>query len=160
MGQLEVTTTEPALWVDHRRGDVVRSIKRNGQDGGSNRPTLLYKGQAGIAAASTTPFYGGNLKLFPFARLSANGCQVRIGRIHPLTGVVNIAQIFKGTYRNSEMGCLDFIGTQFTVNINEDSHPVQHSGESMGLAQKVELVVQKEPVRFVTLMPPRLVRED
>jgi len=160
---LEVTTKEPALWVDHRRGDVVRSIRLhndNGNGSDESSSTLLYKGQAGIVAASTTPFYGGNLKLFPFARLSENGCQVRIGRIHPLMGIVNIPQIFSGAYRNSEMGCLDFIGTQFTVDIHADEgHPVQHSGESMGLAQKVELQVLKEPVRFVTLLAPRLVCE-
>ncbi|CAJ1965541.1 unnamed protein product [Cylindrotheca closterium] len=154
---LEVTTTKPALWVDHRRGDVVRSIRLDEDD----KETLLYKGRAGIVAVSTTPFYGGNLKLFPFARLSENGCQIRIGRIHPLMGVMNIPQIFSGAYRNSEMGCLDFIGTQFSVEIHDvDGHPVQHSGESMGLAQKVELQVLQEPVRFVTLLPPRLVCED
>lgn len=154
---LQVSTKKPALWVDHRRGDVVRKVRLDttDKDGSS---TLLYKGQAGIVAASTTPFYGGNLKLFPFARLSENGCQVRIGRIHPLVGVVNIPRIFSGAYRNSEMGCLDFIGTQFTVDIS-DGHPVQHSGESMGLAQHVELQVLKEPVKFVTLLPPRLVSE-
>ncbi|KAL3930085.1 MAG: hypothetical protein SGBAC_011919 [Bacillariaceae sp.] len=161
---LEVKTKEPALWVDHRRGDVVRNIRlHNNNDDDDDEEesggTLLYSGQAGIVAASTTPFYGGNLKLFPFARLSENGCQVRIGRIHPLMGVFNIPQIFSGAYRNSEMGCLDFIGTQFSVDIHDDGHPVQHSGESMGLAQKVELEVLKEPVRFVTLLPPRLVSE-
>lgn len=152
------TNSTTTLWVDHRRGDVVRRIPH---DNHKKDPLLLYKGQAGIVAASTTPFYGGNLKLFPFARLTEHGCQLRIGRIHPLEGVWNIPKIFQGTYRNSDMGCLDFIGTQFSLNILErSSYPVQHSGESMGNSQQVEFQVMKDPVQFVTLLPPRLVYEQ
>jgi diacylglycerol kinase family enzyme len=154
---VELSTTKHALWVDHRRGDVVRSITPKTTE----EKTLLYRGKAGIVAAATTPFYGGNLKLFPFARLTENGCQVRVGRIHPIQGVLNMLQIFKGTYRNSDMGCLDFIGTQFTLEVQgEQGYPVQHSGESMGRSQHVELEVLKDQVRFVTLLPPRLVCED
>eukprot|EP00980_Cylindrotheca_fusiformis_P029664 scaffold23675_cov108-Cylindrotheca_fusiformis.AAC.2 len=165
---VELSTTQPALWVDHRRGDVVRSIMPKDE----SSKTLLYRGDAGIVAAATTPFYGGNLKLFPFARVTEKGCQVRVGRIHPLQGVLNIPQIFRGTYRNSNMGCLDFIGTQFSLellenNINDDDgddadpgYPVQHSGESMGHSQHVEIQVLEDPVQFVTLLPPRMVCED
>jgi diacylglycerol kinase family enzyme len=154
---VELSTTKPTLWVDHRRGDVVRSITPETTE----KKTLLYRGKAGIVAAATTPFYGGNLKLFPFARVTENGCQVRVGRIHPIQGVLNMFQIFQGTYRNSDMGCLDFIGTQFSLEVqDEQGYPVQHSGESMGYSQHVELEVLKDQVKFVTLLPPRLVCED
>ena len=153
---VELSTTASACWVDHRRGDVLRKIPTN-----ESGKIVLYKGQAGIVAAATTPFYGGNLKLFPFARLTENGCQVRIGRIHPLNGVLHIPQIFQGTYRNANMGCLDFIGTEFTLDITSPNqgYPVQHSGESIGPSQQVCFKVMEEPVRFVTLLPSRLVTE-
>jgi diacylglycerol kinase family enzyme len=158
--KVELTTKKDALWVDHRRGDIVRKIPSPNSQGGKPQETMLYKGQAGIVAAATTPFYGGNLKLFPFARLTENGCQVRVGRIHPLNGVLNIPKIFDGSYRNFEMGCLDFVGTQFSLEIQgDDGYPVQHSGESMGPKTHVDLQVLDEPARFVTLLPPRLVCE-
>jgi hypothetical protein len=206
---IEVTTKRPesAVWIDHRRGDVVRRVtegedarqeQQNQSNNNDNPPvTVLYRGIAGIVAASTTPFYGGNLRLFPFARMSLDKMQLRIGRIHPLTGVMNLPGIFRGSYRDLRshaFGCLDFMATQFTVRIVDDEdddeatnkdnnddnddteklvatksptnsktlgegYPVQHSGESIGHCHTIDLEVLPEPIRFVTLLPPRLVYE-
>lgn len=152
---VHVTLTTPhpesTVWVDHRRGDVVRPVGDH---------TLLYEGQAGIVAAATTPFYGGGLRLFPFARMTQNTMHLRIGRIHPWKGVVNIPDIFRGSYRDTtdDFGCLDFLSTHFSLELQDD-YPVQHSGESIGHCQKVDFQVVPTPMRFVTLLPPRLVRE-
>lgn len=60
-----VTTRDPnCFWVDHRRGDFSEPAISN-----SCSDNLIYSGEAGIIAASTTPFYGGGLRLFPFARM-------------------------------------------------------------------------------------------
>ena len=164
---VQVTTphTNTTLWVDHRRGDVVRPVP-NG---------LLYDGITGILAAGTSPFYGGGLRLFPFARLTVDQMHLRVGRIHPLTGFLNIPQIFAGTYRDKSdrLGCLDFIGDEFQVQVEPASnvvqdkkskngtdddaevktkgYPFQHSGESVGHVEKFRLRVVKEPVRFICL---------
>ena len=46
------------LFVDHRRGDFSEPAI------GTNCPdNLIYSGEAGIIAASTTPYYGGGLRL-------------------------------------------------------------------------------------------------
>jgi len=84
--------------------------------------------------------------------------------------------------------CLDFIGTKFNIEINEsyststsndnvqqteEGFPVQHSGESVGRCTRIEFVTASSnnkcssssysslppPIRFVTLMSPRLVTE-
>jgi len=57
--QVRVTTRHPeeTTWIDHWRGDVMRRV-----DG-----EKLYSGTTGILAAGTAPYYGGNLRLFPFA---------------------------------------------------------------------------------------------
>lgn len=123
------TEDEEALWVDHRRGDF--SELAVGPLDGTNatnaiigntpkKQHLIYSGTTGILAASTTPYYGGGLRLFPYARLIPNKLHLRLGRISPLRGVLNIPSIFEGSYRekSNRFGCLDFIGDEFDVEVS------------------------------------------
>ena len=59
------------------------------------------------------------MRLFPYARLMPDKLQLRVGRISPLTGFVNIPAIFEGSYREktNAFGCLDFIGKDFEVEV-------------------------------------------
>jgi hypothetical protein len=155
---VEVTTPTTALWVDHRRGDVVRRMNKSQK--------TLFKGTTGIVAAGTSPFYGGGLRLFPFARMTEDMMHIRVGRIPPWQGVLQIPQIFAGTYRDTSpqnIGCVDFIGDDFTVIVEADTstnnkdegdkagYPLQHSGEAVGHVTCFRLRVVKEPIRFVCL---------
>jgi len=138
------------LWVDHRRGDFSElavpsssteaggSSKVNGRESPSsssssspdeessslskdkNNRHLIYSGTTGIIAASTTPYYGGGMRLFPYARLFPTKLQLRLGRISPWTGFLNIPKIFEGSYRETsekDFGCLDFVGEEFEVRV-------------------------------------------
>ncbi|KAL3805183.1 hypothetical protein ACHAWO_006968 [Cyclotella atomus] len=138
---VKVTTRdEGALWIDHRRGDFAELAVKSGacnalgvangqaydaHNGITNTEKkkvkhLLYSGTTGILAASTTPYYGGGLRLFPYARLIPNKLQLRLGRISPLVGFVNIPKIFEGSYRekSDKFGCLDFVGEEFDVEVS------------------------------------------
>ena len=120
----------------------------------------LYSGTTGILAAGTSPYYGGNLRLFPFARMTLDKMHLRLGRIHPLEGFLKIPSIFEGSYRDKtdNFGCIDFCGTDFDVDIrsaSKEGFPFQHSGESIGHAKHFRLRVVKEPVRFVNFMKKR-----
>jgi diacylglycerol kinase family enzyme len=178
--QVQVSTDQPesTVWIDHRRGDVVRSVSttttsstgsgasQTQEKNNKDNKTLLYQGEAGIVAVGSAPFYGGGLRLFPFARMSSGGMQLRIGRIHPLRGTMNIPRIFRGSYRDTRdnaFGCLDFMGSHFTVEILDRAYPVQHSGDFIGTSSRIDFSMvpsDLEPVRFVTLLPPRLVIEE
>jgi len=135
---VEVTTEdEGTLWVDHRRGDFSELAVPKGGGGGSGdgsgsettesssltsspRKHLIYSGTTGIIAAATTPYYGGGMRLFPYARLFPEKLQLRLGRISPLTGFFNIPSIFEGSYREKgerTFGCLDFVGKDFEVEV-------------------------------------------
>jgi diacylglycerol kinase family enzyme len=141
-------TTSSTLWVDHRRGDFARPLLP------TNR-TLCFHGSTGILAAGTCPYYGGGLRLFPFARLYTDKMHLRLGRIHPMTGFFNIPGIFAGSYRDTsdeEFGVLDFLGTGFDVEIHE-GFPLQHSGEAVGHVDHFCMRVIQEPVRFVDFLP-------
>lgn len=151
-----VTTHDrETLWVDHRRGDVVQTCNS----------TMIYSGVTGILAAGTSPFYGGGLRLFPFARITTNKMHLRLGRIHPMTGFVNIPRIFAGSYRDksNRFGCLDFIGSDFDVKVqgtDRKGFPFQHSGESVGHVEHFRLSVVSNPVRFISLWPKRVIKEQ
>ena len=163
--QIHVTLTtrsssKDTLWIDHRRGDFAEVV-------GDGQETLLYQGKAGILAAGTSPFYGGGLRLFPFARMYADKMHLRLGRIHPVKGFLNIPRIFEGSYRDNNFGCLDFIGDDFEVEVREDNilrkqggYPFQHSGESAGHLERFRLKVVQEPVRFICFLPKRVVVTD
>ena len=126
---VDVTTTDKdTLWVDHRRGDfselaVATNDKSTTTTSSSSSTTqqqhMIYSGTTGIIAAATTPYYGGGMRLFPYARLMPDKLQLRVGRISPLTGFVNIPAIFEGSYREktNAFGCLDFIGNDFEVEV-------------------------------------------
>jgi len=217
---VKITTNDPesTYWIDHRRGDTMRPVAAITQTVGEamegptskcqEEDTLLYRGSAGIVATGTVPYYGGGLRLFPFARMTPCGMHLRIGReIHPLEGISRIPSIFEGSFRDKSTDtfrCLDFVGHQFSVEIYEsykyddeasttrhqtkEGFPVQHSGESMGRCTRVEFTVSSSsevaaenqypdkpladtiserghddpmppPIRFVTLMPPRIINE-
>ncbi len=218
---VKITTNDPesTFWIDHRRGDITRPVHADAHPIGNAKDEstserqeeekLLYRGSAGIIASATVPYYGGGLRLFPFARMTPGGMHLRIGRaIHPLEGVSRIPSIFEGSFRDKSSGtfqCLDFVGNQFAVEIYESSKyddkaattrheieegfPVQHSGESIGRCTRVDFTVSSSsevtrekqdtngtnsmngsegnnedpippPIRFLTLLPPRIVEEQ
>jgi len=158
--QVEISTNSTSaknLWIDHRRGDVARSLSSDG---------VLYRGTTGIVAASTVPYYGGGLRLFPFASLYPNQFQLRLGRIHPMKGMRNLPGIFAGTYRDTsedEFGCLDYVLDQCSIRIlsSNGTYPVQQAGESVGACTKVDMeVLSNTKARFVTLLPSRLIEDE
>lgn len=146
--KLTTNASSDTLFVDHRRGDFVQPCN----------DTLLYSGTTGILAAGTSPFYGGGLRLFPFARMTRDKMHLRLGRIHPLTGFINIPSIFAGSYRDKSdrFGCLDFIGSDFSVQVREE-FPFQHSGESVGHVERFRLSVVHPPVKFISFWKKRIV---
>ena len=179
--QVEITSTDPhAVWIDHRRGDVVRKLTSTTQgDAPPTAPTLVYKGTAGIVAAGTSPYYGGGLRLFPFARMTLDKMHLRVGRIHPLRGFLQIPRIFRGSYRDTRpgsFGCLDFLASDFTVSVRptttdgtiaaedtttttpkKNGYPLQHSGEAIGSYEQFRLRVVPAPVKFITFFKKRIV---
>ena len=67
--------------------------------------------------------------------------------------------------RDETFGCLDFMGQNFQVDILSPAggYPVQHSGDFVGTATQVEYQMMDNllhPIRFVTLLPPRLIIDE
>lgn len=151
--------------MDPRRGDTAIKVRANNYESNEEVfPTaideerqLLFEGTTGIIAAGTTPYYGGGLKLFPFSRVQPHGMHLRLGRINPLIGFLNIAWIFRGSYRHYNMKCLDFVGKDFDIELSEP-YPFQHSGEADDdPIKRFRLRVADEELEFVDFLKPRVV---
>lgn len=164
------TATLPTYWIDPRRGDTAMKVLptysstqiHNEQhlfqksEIDSDRQ-LLFEGETGIVAAGTTPYYGGGLKLFPFSRLQPHQMHLRLGRINPIIGFLNIPWIFRGSYRHYNMGCMDFLGQDFDIELSKP-YPFQHSGEAVDEGiKRFRLKIASEEIEFIDFLKPRLV---
>lgn len=152
-------------WMDPRRADTAIKVRPNNCKSNTDKfpqgihddRQLLFEGTTGIIAAGTTPYYGGGMKLFPFSRVQPHGMHLRLGRINPLIGFLNIPWIFRGSYRHYNMKCLDFVGKDFEVELSEP-YPFQHSGEADDdPTARFRLRVADEELQFVDFLKPRLV---
>lgn len=154
-------------YVDPRRGDaalpIVSSSSPRCCTSSNSSALLLYEGSATIVAAGATPYYGGGMRLFPFARSTerASAVNLRVARMSPWRFVPNAFGIFAGTYR-SPADAIDFIGSEFSIEIipddrHPDGIPVQHSGDALGNRKRFDLSVAG-PVKFVDLLglPPAI----
>ncbi|OEU14781.1 hypothetical protein FRACYDRAFT_241336 [Fragilariopsis cylindrus CCMP1102] len=175
---VRITTTKSNIkstaWIDHRRGDIIRPIEEsdssersilfnnnndddeeeeeNADENNNEEEIVLYRGSAGIIAGSTVPYYGGKLKLFPFARLfDTTSMQLRIVRqLHPLEGLSKVLSIFNGSYRDSSSNtfkCLDFVGTTFKIEINESYSTSTSTSTSTSNGSNVQQIEEGFPVQ-------------
>jgi hypothetical protein len=110
----------PAQRIDIAGRPVGRPIPRGG---------ILYRGPVTIAAASTIPFYGLGLRLFPQADQRVDRFQLRVSNIDPLTVLPRLPALFKGTFDSPEIH--DFFCTAVTVQTSRP-HPLQIGGDEVG----------------------------
>ena len=73
--RVRVEALSKCAYVDPRRGDAAIPVETG----------LLYEGSATPRAPGSTPFYGGGMRLFPFARSDkgGGGCHLRIAVMSP-----------------------------------------------------------------------------
>ncbi|KAH8043204.1 hypothetical protein JL721_13183 [Aureococcus anophagefferens] len=91
-------------------------------DGGD----AVYEGAATIVAGGTTPFYGGGLRLFPFARSDPGGKLHRPRRCR--RGAASPARL-PSLATTAPAEAFDFLGDEFTVALLDGKrYPFQQSG--------------------------------
>lgn len=124
---------DEAFFVDPRKGDWAISKKRG---------EVLYGGEVGILCASSEPFYGGGLKLFPFAGLNPGFAHLRLASIHPVIATLNVLPIWRGTYRNAHK-VRDFLFKDVLVEADRPA-PLHHSGDLIGEVTRLRIQVDAE----------------
>lgn len=122
------------------------------------RGEVLYAGPCMMAAASTVPFYGFGLKVFPFAQSYPGMLQLRIAtQISVPTVVRNLQRIWSGEFEHP--GLIDFHAERVTVQF-ERPVPLQVGGDAEGWRDRVTFGMAPAPVELVdfgaSLRRPRL----
>jgi len=108
---------------------------------------LLYAGPCMLAAASTVPYYGLGLRVFPFAERAQGMMQVRIAtsiRLHTL--LLNVGSIWSGSF--SHPGLFDFHADRVALRF-ERPMPLQVGGDAEGWRSEVAFGMASHSVEIV-----------
>jgi diacylglycerol kinase family enzyme len=108
---------------------------------------LLYAGPAMLAAASTVPYYGLGLRVFPYTGSAQGMMQLRVATsIGVPTLLVNLPAIWAGTF--SHEGLLDFHAERVALRFERPT-PLQIGGDAEGLRDEVTIGMAANPVELV-----------
>lgn len=112
---------------------------------------LLHAGPCMLAAASTVPYYGLGLRVFPFAGKAHGMMQVRVAtRIDVSTLVLNLPRIWSGGFAHE--GLLDFHAERIALRF-ERPMPLQIGGDAEGWREEVTFGMATNPVELVDFAP-------
>jgi diacylglycerol kinase family enzyme len=107
---------------------------------------VLFRGPAMIAAASTIPFYGYGVRIFPFAGRSPGMMHLRVGVVRPLSVVAHLGSLWRGTW--FPPGVQDFVTAGVEVRFDRPV-PFQLGGDAAGERAAVSFAVAPERVSLV-----------
>lgn len=112
---------------------------------------LLYRGPAMMVAASTIPFYGYALRMFPFAGRRPGHLHLRLGTVNPLAAVVNVRALWRGEWfpRNIH----DFHAVAVSV-VAKQPMPLQIGGDAAGERTSVEFRMSSKRLELVDWSQP------
>jgi diacylglycerol kinase family enzyme len=144
--QARVKNLGRAFYVDPRRGDTIEEIESG---------TTLFDGNAAMIGAGTTPYYGFNFRIFPFARMMPGMMHLRVACTGPFRTLANLGAIWRGSYRHAE-SLFDFLVEDVRITLAKP-YPFQHSGDAQGEISETHLRVSGERLQLVDLQPQRRV---
>jgi diacylglycerol kinase family enzyme len=108
---------------------------------------LLYAGPCMMAAASTVPYYGLGLRVFPFADGASGSFQLRIATEIPVATILaNITRVWSGAFRHP--GLLDFHADRVALRF-ERPMPLQIGGDAEGWHDEIAFGMAASPVEVV-----------
>jgi diacylglycerol kinase family enzyme len=140
-----------------RRKPVVRVVNTgspaflcgpNGELEGPPLPagTVLYEGPVTLIGASTTPYYGYGMRIYPFAGKVPGRMQLRVASSGVFEILSNLRALWKGTHRSRTIRdyWVDAVSLQFT-----EPAPFQIGGDAQGYRERVDFRLSARSVRLV-----------
>lgn len=107
---------------------------------------LIYRGNLMMAAASTIPFYGFALKMFPFAGKRRGMMNLRLGMLPTTKILANLPKLWAGTWHPE--GLMDFHCADATIKFDRPM-PFQIAGDAEGYREEIRFQVGPEPIEVV-----------
>jgi hypothetical protein len=135
----EIVNTGPQAWRLDGQGRRVGPAIGPGE--------LLYAGPCMMAGASTVPFYGMGMRVFPHANKAHGLMQVRVVSDLALsTLLMNVSRIWSGDFTHEKV--LDFHAGQVALRF-ERPMPLQIGGDAEGWREAVSFGMAPTPVELV-----------
>ncbi|MFO0723050.1 MAG: diacylglycerol kinase family protein [Myxococcota bacterium] len=106
----------------------------------------LFEGVARAIAMGTTPYYGYELKIFPFAERRSDRFHLRISTAAIPQLLMNLPSLWKGSYRSPDF--LDFLVEGVTIESTQPM-PYQTAGDARGSKSKLELRLSPRTFRVL-----------
>jgi diacylglycerol kinase family enzyme len=106
----------------------------------------LYRGSLVMAAAGTVPFYGFELKMFPFAGKRRGMMNLRLGSLPTTAILANLPKLWSGTWFPE--GLKDFLVKDATIHFEREM-PFQIAGDAEGYRSEVHFQLAPEPIDVV-----------
>jgi diacylglycerol kinase family enzyme len=104
---------------------------------------VLYRGEVMMAAAGTVPFYGFELKMFPFAGQRRGLMNLRLGTLPTATILANLPRLWSGSWFPE--GLKDFLVSDAVVRFSRPM-PFQVAGDAAGHRREVHFEMAEEPI--------------
>ncbi len=105
----------------------------------------LFEGDLVLAAAGTVPFYGYELKTFPFAAKRRGMFHLRLANVSALDVLTHLPQMWSGTWFNDSIH--DFLASDVTVKFDRPM-PLQIAGDAEGYREQLRIGVSSESVEL------------
>ena len=119
-----------------------------------NAGDTIFNGSALAISAGSIPYYGGGIKMFPFAQEEEGKVQLRIAAMGIGSVIANLFPgIWKGTYSHPLL--FDFLIEDVTVISNEKA-PYQIGGDAMGYESKVQFKATEAPIKMAHIEGERI----
>jgi diacylglycerol kinase family enzyme len=135
-----INTGRPAYRIDWRTGQPR-------EDAPVAAGEVLFRGRAALCTASTIPFWGLRMKMFPFVGLKEGMFQLRCSTASAYETLRNLPGVFRGEYRTPNLH--DFLCDAIEVKIDRPV-PVQIGGDLSGEPRRSFSVRRSaEPIRVV-----------
>lgn len=107
---------------------------------------LIYRGPLVATSAGTVPYYGFELRMFPFAGKRRGMMHLRLSRLSPQEILANLGDLWRGAYTGE--GLQDFMVRDATVRCARPM-PFQIAGDAEGERDELQLQVCAESIELV-----------
>ncbi|GMU58510.1 MAG: hypothetical protein IT380_08635 [Myxococcales bacterium] len=107
---------------------------------------VIYAGPLKMAAAGTVPYYGFELKMFPFAGKRRGMMNLRVATVPATAILANLGRMWRGDWFPD--GIKDFLTQEATIRFSRPM-PLQIAGDAEGYREELHLEVAPEPIEVV-----------
>jgi diacylglycerol kinase family enzyme len=132
-----VNTGSPAIRVD-LDGTPIGAPIPPGQ--------VLFRGRCSLASASTIPYFGLGMRMFPQVERARDCFQLRCTDVGTYEILANLPEIWNGTYRSPRIH--DFLCDGVILHL-EPTGPLQVGGDLVGSRSQISLSLARQTVRVL-----------